>query len=86
LVGDSLRCIAELCVAPLLTFNPNGGFRESHPAGRDWVRSLDCSICLIQSGRSRHGLAVFRLAMKSMDRAATLGRQVAFVAGGFRAS
>lgn len=52
LMGGSLRCLAEIGGAPLLTFSPSGRFRESWPAGRDCQATLDLRNCPPQTGRS----------------------------------
>jgi hypothetical protein len=51
LVGDSLRCTAEIRCAQFLTFRPSGGFQESCPAERDCGLTLNSPIQLAELPR-----------------------------------
>jgi hypothetical protein len=43
-------------------------------AGQDWKRAYESSICLLQSSRCGHSLAVGNVAMKLMDWARASGQ------------
>jgi hypothetical protein len=70
-----------------MRLTPVAAMRLSMVAGlrtvEDWVRSLDCSICLLQSSRLRCKPAVSNVAMKSMDCAPPRSHQESLATGSF---